>query len=281
MSKNWMFHVKHNAKPTTIKEVLLILQGQEDIDINQILCIGAERGYTIGTSAKSAQSVKENPIQVARDLGLMQTAIYALTELGKQTAALLQVKPKIVNEFLHVLNYSAWDARKPEQLCFSWSYMIACNKLWEGISIPIDRQQIVSWLDEMAHSHFGVSHTSLSKDSILGILNWLRELDPPVLERKIRTEIVFTRRAFCPPETFVLAVDYVYRRNNIGYQTNMLLDSDKQEAICKVCLLDPTGFDNALEWACGQYDFLSQGSSGGWGRYLVLARPPALTDFMG
>jgi hypothetical protein len=35
----------------------------------------------------------------------------------------------------------------------------------------------------------------------------------------------------------------------------MLLESSKQEDICKICLLDPTGFENALEWACGQFEF--------------------------
>lgn len=82
-------------------------------------------------------------------------------------------------------------------------------------------------------------------------------------------------------EAFVLATDYIYCRNNVGYQTNMILDAAKQEEICKVCLLDPTDFENALDWACGQFDFISQGSSGGWGRYLVLSRHPMLADFMG
>lgn len=280
MSKNWMFHVRHSAKPIMIKEVLFILDGQEDIDIEQILSIGKERGYNIGTVAKSPQSVKENPIQAARDLGLVQSDRYNLTELGQQVLTFLQVKPKTVNEFLHFLNYSTWNPKKSELSCFSWSYLTACNMFWEYSPLLIDRRLTVSWLDEMARACFGINHTSLSKDSIQGILNWLWELDPPVLEKR-KTEIIFTRRVFCPPEIFTLAVDYVYQRNSIGYQTNMLLDMARQEQVCKVCLLDPTGFDNALEWACGQFDFLGQGSSGGWGRYLVLTRPPALTDFMG
>jgi hypothetical protein len=44
MGKNWIFHVRHNAKPSTVLEVLSILQGQERIDINRMLKIGEERG---------------------------------------------------------------------------------------------------------------------------------------------------------------------------------------------------------------------------------------------
>lgn len=280
----WVFHVRHNAKPTTVKEVLLILDGHDGITIEEMLAIGQERGYTIGTTAKSAQSVKENPIQTACDLGLVESNRYALTEQGQQIVRLLQIKPKTANEFLHFLHYSTWIPEYPEQLCFSWSYMTVCDVCWKASPIPIHREQLASQLADMAREKFGISNVSLSKDSIAGILNWLVELEPSVLkkEKVDKKEVTtFTCRAFCPPETFVLAVDYFYRRQHVNYQTNLLLDAGKRDAICKVCLLDPTGFDNTLEWACGQYDFLSQGTSGGWGRYLVLTRSPTLDEFMG
>lgn len=282
--KEWVFHVRHNAKPATVKEVLLILYGRDDTSIEEMLRIGQEFGYTLGTTAKSVQSVRENPVQTARDLGLVESGRCTLTNLGQQLVRLLQVKPRTVNEFLHFLHYSTWTPEDPGGYCFSWSYLTACNMLWEFGDVPIDRNQLASQLANLAHEKFGISNVSLSKDSVQGILNWLGELDPPVLkkEKLDRKETTFlTRRTFCPPETFVLAVDYFYRREQVDYQTNLLLDSDKRDAICKACLLEPASFDVALDWACGQFDFLNQGTSGGWGRHVVLARAPSLADFMG
>jgi hypothetical protein len=282
--KEWIFHVRHNAKPVTVKEVLLILDGRDDISMDDMLEIGREYGYTIGTTAKSAQSVRENPVQTARDLGLVESDRYALTEMGRRLVHLLQLKPKTVNEFLHFLHYSAWTAKTPELRCFSWSYMTTCNTLWEFGTMPIDRNQLASQLADMACEEFGVSDVSLSKDSVQGILNWLDELDPPVLEKRklAKKEVTFlTRRNFCPPETFVLAINHLYQRQEISYQSNLLLDSDKRDAICKVCMLEPSNFDATLDWACGQFDFLNQGTSGGWGRHVILARVPTLDDFMG
>jgi hypothetical protein len=282
--KEWVFHVRHNAKPTTVKEVLLILDGRDDISIDDMLEIGKECGYTIGTTAKSAQSVRENPVQTARDLRLVESDKYVLTDMGRGLVQLLHLKPKTVNEFLHFLHYSAWTPGTPEVRCFSWSYMTACNLLWEFGTVPIDRNQLAAQLADMARERFGVSNVSLSKDSVQGILNWLDELDPPVLEKRklAKKETTFlSRRKFCPPETFVLAIDYIYQRQAISYQTNLLLDTDKRDAICKVCMLEPSNFDATLDWACGQFDFLNQGTSGGWGRHVTLARVPALEDFMG
>jgi hypothetical protein len=125
---------------------------------------------------------------------------------------------------------------------------------------------------------FQTNRVSFSVDSLRGILQWLGELQSPVLDRDGKT---FTRRTFCPPETFVLAVDYLYRIEKTGYQTNLLLDVDKQETICKVCLLEPTAFETTLEWATGQYFFLQRSSRGGWGSYILLTRQPQIQDFLG
>ena len=65
------------------------------------------------------------------------------------------------------------------------------------------------------------------------------------------------------------------------YQTNLLLDPDKQDKVCKVCLLEPTAFDSAFDWAAGQYDFLQRGAGGGWGSYILLTRQPQIRDFVG
>ena len=131
---------------------------------------------------------------------------------------------------------------------------------------------------------FETRRVSFGPSSIDGILHWLRPLNPPVVvSRQVagHSQEVFSRRAFCPPETLVLAVDYLYRVEGADYQTNLLLDAEKQATVSRLCLLEPTGFESALDWAVGQYPFLRRSSSGGWGSYVLLTRQPELGDFLG
>ena len=125
---------------------------------------------------------------------------------------------------------------------------------------------------------FDTRRVSFSKDSVRGVLQWLAQLQPAVLSED---KMTFSCRTFCPAEALVLAVDYMYRAESADYQTNILLDVQKQEVLCKLCLLESTAFDAALDWAIGQYDFLQRGGSGGWGSYVVLTRQPRIEDFLG
>jgi hypothetical protein len=273
-----IFHVRHNARPILVKEVLQILDGSGSLTLDEILDFGRQRGYQVGTAMQSKQSLKENPIQTSRDLGLIAAEVLSLTALGEQMVELLRYKPGIFNEVMHILYYTLWTPARNMDNCFSWSYRTTCDQLWESGSISIDRGQLVSHVSETAIERFSTNRVSFSKDSVRGVLQWLAELEPSVLDGETKA---FTRRTFCPPETFVLAVDFLYRVEDAAYQTNLLLDPDKQEIICKVCLLEPTAFDTALDWAAGQYDFLQRGTSGGWGSYILLTRQPQIRDFLG
>ena len=273
-----MFHVRHNARPALIREVLQILDGCDSPTVDDILDIGRQRGYQVGTAMRSKQSLKENPIQTARDLGLIVDDVLSLTDLGQQMVGLLRYKPGVFNEVMHALHYTLWTPARSTEHCFSWSYRTTCDWLWESGSATIDRGQLVSKVAEMAMERFSTNRVSFSKDSVRGVLQWLAELELPVLDRTNKT---FTRRTFCPPETFALAVDHLYRVEGADYQTNLLLDPDKQETICKVCLLEPTAFDTVLDWAVGQYAFLQRGTGGGWGSYILLTRKPQIRVFWG
>ena len=273
-----MFHVRHNARPCLVKEILQTLEGNEPLDMDDILETGRQRGFQIGTKVRSVQSLKENPIQTSRDLGLIADDAFSLTHSGRQIVDLLQYKPAVFSEVMHVLHYTLWTPVSREENCFSWSYRTACDQLWESGSITIDRGQLASYVSETAMEKFDTSRVSFSKDSLRGVLQWLAMVQPPVLDKEGKA---FTRRAFCPPETFVLAVDFLYRMEGAEYQTNLLLDPKKQERICKVCLLEPTAFDSAFDWAAGQYEFLQRGTSGGWGSYILLTRQPQIQHFVG
>lgn len=273
-----MFHVRHNARPASIKEVLQILEGCDSLDVDDILETGRQRGYQVGTTVRSKRSLKENPVQTAKDLGLVASDVLPLTGLGQQMVELLHYKPGVFNEMMHTLHYTLWTPAKATEHCFSWSYRTVCNWLWESGSVTIDRGQVVSKVSDVAMERFSTDKVSFSKDSVRGVLQWLAELEPSVLDKENET---FTRRTFCPPETLAMAVDYLYRLEDADYQTNLLLDPGKQEIICKVCLLDPTAFDTVLNWTVGQYDFLQRGTGGGWGSYILLTREPQIRDFWG
>jgi len=275
----FMFHVRHNARPILIKELLeILIEDQEIQKLDDILKLGTHKGYLIGTAVLSQQSLKENPLQTARDLGLVQEQRLALTDLGKHVVSLFRQKPAVWGDVIHALFYGRWSPQNVAEHCFSWSYRTMCDKLWEAGDRSIDRGQLVSDVVDLAMQQFVTNRVSFSKDSVRGVLQWLNELRPPVLDTESK---LFSRRSFCSPECLALAVDFLYRSEGIDYQTNLLLGIEKQELICKFCLLEPTAFDAALDWAIGQYSFLQQGSRGGWGRYVVLTRQPHINDFLG
>lgn len=274
-----MFHVRHNARPVLIKELLEILsEGEEVLSLEDILRLGARKGYLIGTAVLSQQSLKENPLQTARDLGLIEEQQLTLTDLGKHVLSLLRHKPGTWGDIMHALFYGSWSAQNATERCFSWSYRTMCDRLWEAGNRSVDRGQLVSEVVELAMQQFTTNRVSFSKDSVRGVLQWLSELRPPVLDADSKS---FSRRSFCSPECLTLAMDYLYRLEGVDYQTNLLLGMEKQEIICRFCLLEPTAFDAVLDWAIGQYPFLQQGSRGGWGRYVVLTRQPQISDFLG
>lgn len=275
----FMFHVRHNARPILIKELLEILGSDQEIQgLEDILRRGARKGYLIGTAVLSQQSLKENPLQTARELGLVEEQRLALTDLGKHVLSLFQQKTAAWGDVMHAIFYGRWSSQNAGEYCFSWSYRTVCDKLWEAGNRSIDRGQLVSEVVELAMQQFATNRVSFSKDSVRGVLQWLSELRPPVLDTEGKS---FSRRSFCSPECLALAVDFLYRSENVDYQTNLLLGLEKQELICKFCLLEPTAFDAALDWAIGQYSFLQQGSRGGWGRYVILTRQPQINDFLG
>jgi hypothetical protein len=274
-----MFHVRHNARPILIKELLeILIEGEEVLSLEDILQLGARKGYLIGTAVLSQQSLKENPLQTARDLGLVEGQRLTLTDLGKHVLTLLRQKPGTWGDVMHALFYSSWSPQNATERCFSWSYRAMCDRLWEDGGRSVDRGQLVSEVVELAMQQFATNRVSFSKDSVRGVLQWLSELRPPVLDAESQS---FSRRSFCSPECLVLAMDFLYRSEGVDYQTNLLLGMEKQEIICKFCLLEPTAFDAVLDWAIGQYSFLQQGSRGGWGRYVVLTRQPQIGDFLG
>ena len=235
-----------------------------------------EHAETLGFAIRDRQRLEA--LTTARDLGLVERGQNVLTSSGKVLAQLEMDKPDLFADIVHGLQYMLWDEHRSSAYCFSWSYRRLCQMLWQsGITTPTNRRDIASEIEAQARTVFGRSDIAFSPKSIGGALLWLSELKPSVLDEGSDE---FIRRAFCPPELFVLAVDSVYLTQGVDYGANLLLSDERRDAVCQVCLLDPAGFDRVLGYAIAQFDYLEKGLGGGWGRYLTLRRGPRLEEFV-
>lgn len=271
MNRPSPFHVRI-VQPTQVLELLRVLAtpGQTTISESDL-------------AARCSFRVSE-PLLTCRMLGLIEHHTLQLSSRGETLARLERIKPSLFFDMVHFYYYSTWDRHDENTNRFSWSYAAVCNALWEGGASNINRAQLAARIADLAMDRFHTQTVSFSENSVAGVMVWLKHLTPPVVRESGtggRRQTSLVVRRFCPPELFVMALDYLHQSTGTDYQTNLLMDLDKQEAVCKVCLLEPTAFDAALDWAIGQYSFLQQGSRGGWGRYVVLTRQPQINDFLG
>jgi hypothetical protein len=130
---------------------------------------------------------------------------------------------------------------------------------------------------EAAFAEMGLSEldpASFGPKSLAAIHKWLSALDPPVIEND-----VFTRRSFCPPELLLLALGWVVGREGLP-ETDVLLSRETRDAVCRVCLLEPTAFDRALDWMIPIFPrVIAPGTTAGfYGRFVRLHKLPELSD---
>jgi hypothetical protein len=273
----YMFHVRHNARPDSLQAFIELVNEYPGADDETLIANGAAQGSRIGTAITSVQSLRENVAQVLRDFSLLEQETNHLTKRGMQLCELVYTKPALLAEVMHFFFYSTWYPSAPSQNCFSWTYMTTVQQLWSSIQAALSFKQLASDLEARAKQVFPDAKISISADTMRGVMNWLRPLSPAVLDERDNTKR-FTRRSFCPPELFVLAIDHIYGRKGIQYGSNLLMEPEMQEQICQICVLEPEGFERVAEYATLQFPFLAQGMGGGWGSYLRLDRAPSLDD---
>lgn len=271
MAENYVFHVR-NAHPQDIEAILVILETYPGLSSASILGHAEALGFDI----RDRQRLEA--LMTARDLGLVEDRDNLLTRLGKIFAILSQSKPTLFPNMIHYLSYTLWNEALPQQYCFSWTYRNCCDLLWQAANLTLqDRRKIAADIAATAKHAFGLDSISLSPKSIGGILLWLTFLEPRVFDDK---GVTFSRRAFCPPELFLLAIDYLYGMEGTAYGSNVLLDQRHRETICKICLLEPARFERVLDYAVAQFPYLERGVGGGWGSYVLLNRRPEFADFL-
>jgi hypothetical protein len=116
---------------------------------------------------------------------------------------------------------------------------------------------------------------SLSTSSLVGALNWLEVLHPPVV-----AEQQFERRFFCPPELALLALGWVARLDDGEIGIDLLLTPQRRETVCKLCLLDPSALNRVIDWTLPLYPAVVQAGTraGSYGRFVRFIQWPQLSS---
>ena len=235
-----------------------------------------------GFLASEGLSTRTEVQQAAVQLGLLGRADNGikLTPLG---CSLIQLKETIRKDILHFLFYTGWRSEVPNEFLPSWAYRAVCDDYWARQQVELERtfldrriSEIVSQTEQYFRG-IGIvdfNEVSFGRKSLTGVHKWLEVLDPPVIE-----DNVFTRRSFCPPELLLLAMGWVVGREGLP-DTDVLLSHETREAICRVCLLEPTAFDRALDWMIPIFpQVIAPGTTAGfYGRFVRLHKLPELVD---
>ena len=222
-----------------------------------------------------------------RQLGLVEpktpkgsASVWSLTELGKRLRHLALEAPGLFPEAMHLLLYGAHLSDQTKR--FSWAYAYVVRELWTRGETVLNMQSICGLILDIvhdAHLHFGVpfEKIAIGRSGIRGILNWLRELDPPVLLNSDKS-LRFKRRFYCHPFSFLWAVDLLYKKEAFPTGVRMLLTPERAEELCKTCLLDPSVLEDILKLAKRASDYakggmFDYGFEGGRGMWIFLRAP--------
>ena len=275
--KKVVMHIR-NARPEDLKTILLVFPEDGIYKKEELIDLAESLGYIL------IDKQHLDAFTTARDLRLIEIdkkdKKFKLTRKGQFLRKILLYKPAIFVDVVHGLQILLWpESKNNPKTAWSWAYKQLVDILWEiGGSVKISsKKELASHIISLANETFGTFDVSFSPKSVLGGLKWLEQLNPPVIN-----EDKFKRRTFCPPELFILAVDYIYKSRGTEHGTKVMLTEKLKEEICKICLLEPTSFEKVLEYAKLQFNkIFSSDIGGGWGQYLLLEREPTLIDLLG
>ena len=272
------FHVDHDVRPVHVAAVLTHMSPFVGDTRAQLLADLAADNYTI------------NPhhlfwnLKVLRVLGLTdvdeKTELWRLTRRGVYLRALASWNLPTFHDMMHYLYYATWDFGDKDAAGFSWTYRTVTNLLWQRRPTVIDGKALAVEVRELAEKEFNLESVSITDYAVDGVYNWLRVLDPVFAwtDTKSRRRETNGGRVACAPELFLMAVDYLYRSKSVPYNRPLLIDDEKTNIICRLCLLDPLRWKSMLNRTIEQFSILHRAGSAS-GPQLTLERPPRLINW--
>ena len=222
---------------------------------------------------------------LATACGLLRKDSDGYIVLSEAATVIAQQKPDIRPDLIHYLLYTGWQLDSPAANTILWSYREVTNSLWDKSSVNV--VSIANVIAEEVNNHtrkvftgipgYDLGMVSFSPKSIRGVRKWLEALTPPAIENN-----TFTRRYFCPPELTLLATSWVAQTMGGEADIDFLLTPERREAICRLCLLDPSALDKVLDWMLPFYpDIVRPGTGAGvYGRFLHYLKWPEMKDLL-
>jgi hypothetical protein len=224
----------------------MLLQAIPEGQTEEELQVEAQvQGYTLRQRTSYGKLISS-----LEELGIIEKAhkLLRLTDQGRIISEVSLFQRQLLGELIHFLYYTVFAS--DENLRFSWSYRTVCDHLWMTAPCTLNRDRLVNIVVQNAIDQFGETSISFSTQSVLGILYWVGSLYPACLDASGR---VFSRRLYCPLETFMLALHHVYQRFR-GDGMSVLLSPEMRQEVCQICLIVPEAFQEMLEQAEATFD---------------------------
>lgn len=240
------FHVRHDLRPDFTFELMMMLHALPPGQSEAALKNEADRqGYAL-RQRKDYSKLVRSLYELEVITGEADTL--ALTDIGSNIARAAYFQPALLPELIHFLYYIGYEANNNKR--FSWSYRKVCDWLWDSAPCEINRDRLVNIVTQAAQDTFDISGISFSTQSVSGILHWVTNLYP----RCIDADNIFMRRAYCPVESFMLALHHVYQHQSHQAETpSVRLTPTVKETVCRICLIAPESFMEMLNQAEGSF----------------------------
>ena len=240
------YHVRHDLQPKLTEELLVLLWDKSPCRVDVLQKAATERGYRL------ANRTPDQLLASLGNLGIIGHREYGeiyLSDLGRLIARTAKYNPSLIPELIHFTYYTLYGESNHSSR-FSWAYRLVCEQLWRSRSSLIDVHRLVTLVQEQAQQTFqdyeehGIS---FSQNSVTGITNWLEALNPPCVTQTPSGNRAFSRRAFCPSELLLLALEYVRVKTGNSLGAQLQLSNEVRQALACLCLVEEESLDELLQ----------------------------------
>ena len=267
MKRLLSFHVPPEARPSSLHALLAALSSaphESPVDRSTLL-------------GQMAQHLDVRPrsevLTLAHDLGIISHDGHGYRATPR-AQALERCDSR--TDLVHGMQYFAWSPEHPKDFSPRFTYRQVTDLLWEQAPVAVNPAAKKRLVEEVLARierafaevpEFDPARISIGPKSVDGVVRWLEELSPPVVQGGI-----VTRRQTCPPLLLVYALGAVARTAGIAPETDFRLTAEHRSLLCRCCFIEPESLDRMLEWTVTtQPKLLRWGTLiSAYGRQLVL-----------